>query len=145
MKILILNTAILAINVRDDGTQWATDDQIIPKHVAPSAVMVDAELPDDYAPGRYTFDGGFVRVPEPVLPRDIPASISPRQLRQALTATGLRSAVEEAIAAADQDTKDWYEFAIEVERSHPMVNAMADGLGVTQQQLDDLFTLAGSL
>ena len=75
----------------------------------------------------------------------IPTSISPRQLRQALTAAGLRSAVETAIAAADQDTKDWYEFATQIERSHPMVNVMAGGLGVTQRQLDDLFTLAGRL
>ena len=75
----------------------------------------------------------------------IPASVSPRQIRQALTAASLRASVEAAVAAADQDTKDWWEFATAFERQHPMVIAMATGLGVTARQLDDLWTLAGSL
>lgn len=75
----------------------------------------------------------------------IPPSVSPRQIRQAMTAAGLRAPVEAAIAASNQDTKDWYEFATEFERNHPMVVALATGLNVTERQLDDLWTLAGSL
>lgn len=75
----------------------------------------------------------------------VPTSVSPRQIRQALTAAGLRGSVEAAIAAADQDTKDWYEFATAFERNHPMIAALATGLGVTEPQLDGLWILAGSL
>lgn len=75
----------------------------------------------------------------------VPASVSPRQIRQALTAAGLRASVEAAIAAADQDTKDWYEFATTFDRNHPMITALATGLGVTEPQLDGLWILAGSL
>ncbi len=75
----------------------------------------------------------------------IPTAVSPRQIRQALTRAGLRTAVESAIAAGDQDVKDWYEFATAFERNHPMVAGLATGLGVTEQQLDDLWTLAGTL
>ena len=75
----------------------------------------------------------------------IPAEISPRQIRQALTATGLRASVEAAVAAADQDTKDWWEFATTFERSHSRVIGMAQALGVTPRQMDDLWTLGGSL
>ena len=75
----------------------------------------------------------------------IPAVISPRQIRQALTAAGLRASVEAAVAAGDQDTKDWWEFATTFERSHPLVIGMAAGLGVTPLQMDDLWTLAGSI
>ena len=75
----------------------------------------------------------------------IPAAVSPRQIRQALTAASLRTAVEAAVAAGDQTIKDWWEFANQFERNHPMVEGMAAGLGVTTKQLDDLFTLAGSL
>lgn len=81
--------------------------------------------------------------PAPVVP--VPESVSPRQIRQAMSAAGLRAPVEAAIAAADQDTKDWYEFATEFERSHPMVAALAAGLNVTEAQLDGLWVLAGSL
>lgn len=75
----------------------------------------------------------------------IPVSVSPRQIRQALTRAGLRAAVEAAVAAGDQDTKDWWEFATDFQRAHPMVIAMGTALNVTPLQLDDLWTLAGSL
>ena len=81
----------------------------------------------------------------PVILPTIPAEVSPRQIRQALTQVGLRAGVEAAVAAGSQDLKDWWEFATSFERQHPMVLAMAQGLGVTEQQLDDLFVLAASL
>lgn len=76
---------------------------------------------------------------------NIPSAVSPRQIRQALTAAGLRTQIEMAISSADQDTKDWWEFATTFERAHPMVIGMATGLGVTTAELDELFILAGSL
>lgn len=75
----------------------------------------------------------------------IPVSVSPRQIRQALSRAGLRTAVESAVAAGDQDTKDWWEFATEFERTHPMVVGMGAALGQTALQLDSLFTLAATL
>lgn len=74
-----------------------------------------------------------------------PVEVSPRQIRQALSAAGLRTQIETAVAASDQDTKDWWEFATTFERAHPMVIGMATGLGVTSTELDELFILAGSL
>lgn len=75
----------------------------------------------------------------------IPVSVSPRQIRQALNAAGLRTQIETAVGASDQDTKDWWEFATTFERNHPMVIAMATGLGVTTTELDNLFILAASI
>ena len=75
----------------------------------------------------------------------IPASVSPRQIRQALSRAGLRASVEAAVAAGDQDTKDWYEFATEFQRNSPHVIEVGVALGITELQLDDLWTLAGSL
>lgn len=75
----------------------------------------------------------------------VPDSVSPRQIRQALNHSGLRSAVEDAVSAGDQDLKDWWEFATAFERSHPLVIGMAQDVGVSEAQLDDLFRLAASL
>lgn len=72
-------------------------------------------------------------------------TVSPRQIRQALTIVGLRASVEAAVAASDQDTKDWWEFATEFERNHIKVVAMINALGVSDQQADDLWLLAASL
>lgn len=63
MKLLIQNSNILAVDPIDAGDSWQTSDQIIPKHVSNGASLVEVPaLPDDYAPGRYTYDGGFVPV-----------------------------------------------------------------------------------
>ena len=75
----------------------------------------------------------------------VPREVSPRQIRQALTALSLRDQVESAVAASSTDIKDWWEFSTSVERENEHVIARAVQLGVTERQLDDLFTLAGTL
>ena len=81
----------------------------------------------------------------PVPPPPPIAPISPRQIRQALTRAGLRTAVEAAVAAGDQDLKDWYEFSTAFERLNPQVTAMGAALGQTSEQLDALWALGASL
>lgn len=75
----------------------------------------------------------------------IPASVSPRQIRQALTRFDLRTQVEVAVAAGDQDIKDWWEFALTIERKHPMVVNMAKALGIDDNTIDAIFLAAGTL
>lgn len=75
----------------------------------------------------------------------VPTSVSPRQIRQALTRANLRTQVESAVASGDQDLKDWWEFATSFERSNIHVVEMGQALGVSLAQLDDLFILAASL
>ena len=80
-----------------------------------------------------------VPLPPPIAP------ISPRQIRQALTRAGLRTAVEAAVAAGDQDLKDWYEFSTAFERNNAQVIAMGEALSVSPSSLDDLWALGASL
>lgn len=89
------------------------------------------------------FDGGSFS--EPVVPVRVPKEVSPRQIRQALTAFSLRETVESAVAAGSQDVKDWWEFATVFERDHPMVIAMADSLSVSPAHLDSLWIHAAQL
>lgn len=85
-----------------------------------------------------------------VNPNVVPASVSPRQIRQALNRIPhgdgtLRQAVEAAVAAGDQDLRDWWEFATEFERQNPHVAEMGLTLGKTDAELDDLWRLAVTL
>jgi len=77
-------------------------------------------------------------------PAPIP-SISPRQIRQALTRVGLREAVEAAVAAGDQDLKDWWFHSNPFERLNPEVVGMGALLGQTDEQLDALWVLGTTL
>ena len=81
----------------------------------------------------------------PVPPPPPIAPISPRQIRQALTRAGLRASVEAAVAAGDQDLKDWYEFSTAFERLNPQVVAMGEALSVSPASLDDLWALGATL
>lgn len=78
-------------------------------------------------------------------PPAVPTAISPRQIRQALSAAGLRQQVEDAVNAGSLDLQDWWHYATEFERQHPMVLAMAQQLGVSAAQLDALWIAGAAL
>lgn len=72
--------------------------------------------------------------------------ITARQARLAInTAPGLRDQVEAAVAAADRDIQDYWEYSTEIHRDNPILVALAAQLGLTEQQVDDLFALARTL
>lgn len=72
-------------------------------------------------------------------------SITPRQIRLHLNATGLRQAVEDYVAASSQDIKDWWEFSLSIERNSPLLIGAASALGLTPEQLDQFFIEASKL
>ncbi len=93
--------------------------------------------------------GALVVDPLPPPPPRVPQSVTMRQARLALLQTGKLAAVNSAIAsmpgeAGDAARIEW-EFSSIVERNRPYVQQIAVGLGMSSQQLDDLFTLAATL
>lgn len=81
---------------------------------------------------------------DPVVPV-IPSVVTMRQARIALNRAGLLSAVNAAVAAADEETKIAWEFSTEVQRNFPLVQTLAAALNLTEAQLDELFTTAAAL
>ena len=53
--------------------------------------------------------------------------------------------MEAAVATLPRKNQIKWEFAVSVERANPDLNAMAEALGITQRQLDDIFTEANTL
>lgn len=71
--------------------------------------------------------------------------VTMRQARLALLEQGLLATVDGAIAAStDEELKIEWEYAMDVKRSWTSLIALATALGMTDTQLDDLFTLAAS-
>lgn len=85
------------------------------------------------------------RLPQP------PDTCTPRQLRIALIQTGISpSTIDTQIdAIADPVQKEIaraeWEYALEIKKEHPLVGMMAATLNLTQQQVNDIFTLAVTL
>lgn len=80
-------------------------------------------------------------VPEP----SIPTVVSMRQARLALLQSGLLGVVNQAITAGNEADKIAWEYATEVQRSDTLVQNLASGLGLSEQDLDNLFLLASTL
>lgn len=76
---------------------------------------------------------------------EIPESVSPYQARCALHAAGLLTAVEATIASADVPAQIAWEYATVFERHSPFIEALAPMLGLTEQQIDDLFITASTV
>lgn len=94
---------------------------------------------------------GFPIAVDPDAPEtSVPLSVTPRQAKLALLSAGMLDDVEAAINAIADPTKkriaqiEW-EFAQEVRRDWPLLNEVAEGMGMTDAQLDELFTLAATL
>lgn len=89
--------------------------------------------------------------PEPADPPPVPVitSIEMRQARLALHQQGLLTQVNNAVASmpgelGDKARIEW-EFSNAVKRDRPLVQVVAASLGMTSQQLDDLFAFAATL
>ncbi|MEQ9130796.1 MAG: hypothetical protein RLO11_00215 [Salinisphaeraceae bacterium] len=88
----------------------------------------------------------FVRELEDVPPPPVPQDVTARQARLALNAAGLRQQVEDAVGSAGQDVQDFWEYSITIGRQHPILLDLATNtLGMTEQEIDDLFLAAGQL
>ena len=70
--------------------------------------------------------------------------ITPLQAKLQLHAMGLLDEVE-AMVAADRSVQLYWEYALEVQQEHPTLMAMATQLGLTSEQLDDMFIAASRL
>ncbi len=75
----------------------------------------------------------------------IPTTVSMRQARLALLQVNMLSQIEIAIASGSQADKITWEYATEVNRSDALVINMSAALGLSEAQLDALFTLAAGL
>lgn len=85
-----------------------------------------------------------VTVPQPQV---IPSFtvVSMRQARLALLQSGYLNTVNAAISQGSQQNQITWEYATEVNKADPLVAEMSLALNLTEQDLDNLFTLAASL
>lgn len=86
-----------------------------------------------------------IEPPAPPAPPKPPIVVSARQIRLALNQIGLRAAVEGWVQAADQDTKDTWQFGTEFSRVNSPATDAAEAYGKTPAEIDALFELAESL
>lgn len=92
----------------------------------------------------------IIKIDPSLNPTPIPQSVTMRQARLALLGAGLLDDVDAAIAAITDPVQrkaaeiEW-EYATTVDRDSPFTQQLAQGLGLTTEQKDALFTQAATL
>jgi hypothetical protein len=94
------------------------------------------------------YDGSSF-APPALPPAPVPEAVTARQARLALLGVGKLAMVEGALAAIPgvqgEAARIEWEYASEVQRHSPLINALAPMLGLTAAQVDDLFRAAEGL
>lgn len=97
-----------------------------------------ATAPSD---GRMTYDGSTWVAP----PAIVPATITPLQARKALRAAGLYNAVQNYVASLPEEAREEWEYATQIERNNTIIAGGAAALGMSSEQVDQLFIMGAGL
>jgi hypothetical protein len=135
---------LIKSGVVENTVEWAAAP---PAETYPGYTVIEAT---NGGPG-WTWDGTTLSSPASP-PSPVPERITNAQaryiLRRTPTATAgvtLFDAVDAAAKAQGGDLLDFWEYANDLYRSSPAVLTLAGALGITTQQLDDLFRAAGGV
>lgn len=147
---MILKQVIKYDNAPALEAMWCDENENITKCQAYSADQMDmlaADLGDDAPTYQALMDEIAAQYvpPEPqAIP--VPQVISRRQAKQALLQAGLLDVADAAIAASGDRAAqiDWAD-AQEFRRDWATLISMQNALGLTDEQIDDLFRLAATL
>lgn len=92
-------------------------------------------------------DGASISATPPELapaPVVVPESITPRQIRLWLLSFGIPLAAIDQALTTDAAKVEW-EFASEIRRDHPLVEALRLALALSHDQVDSAFIVASNL
>ena len=106
--------------------------------VTPNTLVAASGQPNAQIGGTYA--GGVFTPPAPVV--SVPASVTAPQLREGLTALGMRAALEAVVAKQSQAVQDYYAFSTVFSRDNPQLAAIAAAGGFTDAQVDAVFVAA---
>ncbi len=122
-----------AIYTNADHTEFnvSLNGTLMNARAIPGLLLFDALLEANIAIADY--------VPPPV------TLVTPRQARLALLGAGLLDQVEAMVEQAGGATKITWEYATEINRQDQLITGIGGALGLTEEQIDALFTSAASL
>jgi hypothetical protein len=125
---------------------------IVENNIVTNVAVSDAPLSDNWHEGNHgigsTYDpvtDTFTPPPQPDPVSHIPQVVSMRQARLALYGAGLLGQVNTLVSSSTPDVQIEWEFAADLRRDWPTLLALSAALGLTDEQVDNLFIQASQL
>lgn len=72
----------------------------------------------------------------------VPQSVSPLQIRLALLSLGILETIKTAVENASGEILEMWRYAKSFDRDDTSINQMASTIGISQQELDNIFIIA---
>lgn len=137
------------LHVVDVGAEVLCDDQVWPKTVIGEGFTLLTDPPGPLDRWDYV-DGAWVELTPPQPAVLVPEKVSRLQAKMALALTGQLAAIEAAVvdAASGQEGELallYWNDASDFHRQHYLVQSITAGLGMTTEQVDQLFINAATL
>ena len=132
MRYAILDANSVVINIAVADATWEPGEALTKREAGDGCEIG----------GRWTGSGWE---PKPIPPVPVPEAITPLQARRALRAADLLDAVNAWIAIQPDDAQEAWEYCVEVRRDSPLIAGAQAGLGLTDEQVDDLFRQGAAL
>ena len=132
MNYAILNADSRVINIAVADESWQPGEGLTKREAGDGCEIG----------GRWTGSGW---APKPIPPAPVPEAITPLQARRALRAADLLDAVNAWIATQPDDAQEAWEYCVEVRRNDALIAGAQEGLGLTSEQVDDLFRAGAAL
>lgn len=124
----VLDAYGVVINIAEADASWSPGTGLTKREAAAETQIG----------GRWA--GSAWEAPLVVVPA--PQTITPLQARRAIRAAGLLSAVNAFIAEQPEEVQEAWEYCVEVRRDDALIAAAQVALGLTSEQVDDLFRAA---
>lgn len=129
---IIKNDIVDNVMEIEPGSDWVPDEDAI-------------LIPSDIAGPGWSYSDGVFQAPPPA-PEPVPEKIMLWQARAILDMTGSLAAANAAVAASKNPAlKAVWEYGNEISRSSGVIDDLGAGIGLTKDQIDDLFRNAAAL
>ena len=77
-------------------------------------------------------------------PAPVPRAVTPLQMRKALRQLGMMPTVQAFVVTQPEEVIEAWEYATQIERNNELIAMACEGLGLNDEQADDLFRLAAT-
>ncbi len=143
MKLLVHNANILAQDPVEDTDRITANGAVFYKATMPGWEIIDTALPDNFSIDSYQYSQGDLQ--QITKPEDVPREIDAVAAIIVIEQYGLGVAYRNWVASLPWDKQEIVSRRGKWRRDNTILNAGAAAMGISNEQLDEMFIVASKI